>query len=392
MRARNHVLAALVAGAAAIAVPAAADAASTCSYGLGGPGGFQKAATVADGSGPLDLRVVRSGQFIAVADGAGSLTFCSGPEGFATVTNTDVVNVLGKPPVSTTDHFVLDESGGELAPGLTPESDGKSEIETVFDTGGAGGRLRVFGSGGSDTFRVVPDGGVMIGSDGDVDVRLRHPQTLKIFGGPGDDFMSARGGGSNLASDKNVSFDGEAGSDTLIDSPEPFDALNGGAGDDQLFTVDGRFDTAVAGPGIDRITFDSTDLLKDTFEQATLDSAVGQLRLTPALALAKPGKTIRVKLGWTHPRSWKQLRRIVVRVEHAGTVVVQPASGRAHARGKVTLVGSHVAGHGSKVTAELALRLPRRLAGRELRVNVTAVDNKGHRQLEPYASAIRLAG
>jgi hypothetical protein len=391
MRARRGLVAVLAAGVAAIAAPAAADAASTCSYGLGGPGGFQKAATVIDGSGPVDLRVVRSGQFIAVADGAGSLTFCSGPEGFATVTNTDVVNVLGKPPVSNTDHFVLDESGGELAPGLTPESDGKSEIETVFDTGGAGGLLRVFGTGGSDTFRVVADGGVMIGSDGDVDVRLRHPQTLKIFGGPGSDFMSARGGGSNLPSDKNVNFDGEAGSDTLIDSPAPFDQLNGGAGDDNLFTVDGRADGATAGSGIDRITFDSFDLLKDTFEQATLDSAVGQLRLTPALALATPGRTVRLKLGWTHPRSWKQLRRIVLRVEHAGTVVLQPASGRAHARGKVRLVGSHIAGHGPKLTAKLALRLPASLAGQEMRVNVTAVDRGGHRQLEPYASAIRLA-
>ena len=54
------------------------------------------------------------------------------------------------------------------------------------------------------------------------------------------------------------------------------------------------------------------------------------------------------------------------------------------------MAGSRVTHHGKTVTAKLALRLPRSLAGQNLRLAVEATDRDGHRQVEPDAGAIRV--
>ena len=52
--------------------------------------------------------------------------------------------------------------------------------------------------------------------------------------------------------------------------------------------------------------------------------------------------------------------------------------------------GSKLSHHGKWVTAKLALRLPKSLAGEDLRVDVRATDSDGQRQLERGAGTIEL--
>ena len=52
--------------------------------------------------------------------------------------------------------------------------------------------------------------------------------------------------------------------------------------------------------------------------------------------------------------------------------------------------GEKLAHHGKTVTAELAVRVPRSLAGESVRVEVEATDRNGRRQAEVLAGQIRL--
>ena len=106
--------------------------------GLGGPGGVTQTATITDRSGTQPLRIVRQGQFIGYSDGLnGGLGFCDGPTGFATVTNVNFIHVIGS-PAPKQDSYVFDQSGGTFGPGLTAETDGRSEIETLIASPGRG--------------------------------------------------------------------------------------------------------------------------------------------------------------------------------------------------------------------------------------------------------------
>jgi hypothetical protein len=75
-----------------------------------------------------------------------------------------------------------------------------------------------------------------------------------------------------------------------------------------------------------------------------------------------------------------------------GMISVRPRDERLTADGSVELsAGSRVAHQGRTVTAKLALRLSKSLAGRYLRIAVQATDRHGHKQLEPDAGTIRVA-
>ena len=110
----------------------------------------------------------------------------------------------------------------------------------------------------------------------------------------------------------------------------------------------------------------------------------------------RPGAIAHLRLSWTHPQSWRELRRVELRVlrgaKAVGRVVVQPGDSRLRARGAIRLVtpGSRLVHHGRTVTAELALRVDGAPAAQPLRVDVAAVDRRGRRQLERGAAAIRV--
>jgi hypothetical protein len=124
---------------------------------------------------------------------------------------------------------------------------------------------------------------------------------------------------------------------------------------------------------------------------------IGTLRLAPAAARVPAGGIARLRLSWRHPRGWRQLRRIELRIVHAGeamgAVTIRPRGRRVRAHGAVKLVrrASRIGRKGKTVTARLALRLDRSLAGRRLRVEVEAADVGGARQLERRAGWIRVS-
>ncbi len=383
-------LGAVVAGAAAFAVPGVASAASTCEFGLGGPGGFTQTATVHEASGLNVLRIVRQGQFIGVRDGVGPVSLCVGASGAATVTNTNFIHVLTGPPVNPGSFpVVIDQTNGAFAPGLTPETDGNSEIEVLVN-GTPQTALVVVGTSANDTMRVISGGGVMLGTDLDNDVRSREG-SIQVNGGEGNDFISGRGGGSNAPADRNLSLFGNGGNDTVVDGPRA-DILSGGGENDTLFSVDGvRVDRLAGDAGFDKATIDAGDFVETT--ESVTQGSVGRLRMADGAVKAKAGGVAHVKLSWTHPKGWKQLKKVALRLadggDVVGSVVVLPKSGRVS--GKLLANGSTIDNRGKTVTADLALRLPASLAGKTLRLDVEATDRKGNSQLEPDAGLLAVS-
>jgi hypothetical protein len=91
--------------------------------------------------------------------------------------------------------------------------------------------------------------------------------------------------------------------------------------------------------------------------------------------------------------AWKALRAVRMRVsdggDRIGTVTVKPRRGQLVAHG-IKLVRGTVSHKGKTVSAKLAVRVPRALAGRKLRVDVQATDSTGRTQLAPRAGLIRV--
>jgi hypothetical protein len=73
-------------------------------------------------------------------------------------------------------------------------------------------------------------------------------------------------------------------------------------------------------------------------------------------------------------------------------VTIDPLSGRLTGHGTLALdrADSHLRHAGKTVTASLAIRLPRSLAGRPIDLDVAATDRHHHEQVEPDLGAIAL--
>ena len=104
-----------------------------------------------------------------------------------------------------------------------------------------------------------------------------------------------------------------------------------------------------------------------------------------------------LRLRWQHPRAWRELRRIELRLYRdgapVGEVAIRPRGQRIAADGAVALVrkASRLTAKGKRVSARLAIRPDRSLAGQTLKVEVEATDVRGRRQLEREAGTIRVA-
>jgi Ca2+-binding RTX toxin-like protein len=191
------------------------------------------------------------------------------------------------------------------------------------------------------------------------------------------------------------------------------DTITGGLGDDTL-SAGAANNGIVAGPGndvifarngqIDNIDCgDNTDTAdRDTDENRVVGcerGQVGLLRLTPKAVAAQAGQITRLRLSWRHPRAWRQLRKVELRLvtqdgQSMGEVTIRPRGGRITADGAVQLVRkqSRLTRKGKTVSARLAPRLDDSLAGQALRVEVEATDRQGRRQLERNAGTVRVAG
>ena len=167
------------------------------------------------------------------------------------------------------------------------------------------------------------------------------------------------------------------------------DTINALGGDDLIIADDGFSDVVGCGSGNDSARLDP----RDGFNSCE-NRSVGVLRLAPNALRVEAGQVARLKLSWRHPRSWRQLRRIELRLTHRGApvgeVTIRPRVRSLSGAGAARLV-ARLTRRGDTVTARLALRLDRSVAGQRLAIEVEAVDTRGHRQIEPTAGSIRVA-
>jgi hemolysin type calcium-binding protein len=217
----------------------------------------------------------------------------------------------------------------------------------------------------------------------------------QIVGGKAGDTIRAPDGSTAAHS-----LFGLGGADTLEGADGP-DTLDGGGGidtllaedgNDSLFADDGERDTVKCSVGSDTATIDTVDDATNC-ENRT----VGTLRLAPTTLRARAGKPARVRLSWRHPDGWKQLRIVELRLVRdrapVGEISIRPSAKRVSADGAVRLVRKHtrLTRNGKTVTARLAVRLDKSLAGRTMRVEVEATDRRGARQVERDAATVRVA-
>ena len=197
-----------------------------------------------------------------------------------------------------------------------------------------------------------------------------------ITAGPGPNVIRGFGGGDTIRTGLgNDTLDGGTGVDTLLAED----------GDDTLDAADNTPDVMRCGLGTDTLNRDLQDV--DATGCETVNS-VG------TLALAAKGSTLRV--AWTHPVSWKQLRRVTVRLKDgrkvAGQVTIRPRGERIDDSGAVHVKRSKLVSRGKTVTAKLTLRYDRKLAGKRLKADVVAVDVRATKQVERNAATLRVAG
>jgi hypothetical protein len=388
---RRVALGAAVAGVAIGAVPALASA-SPCTYNP-----TQKTASVVDSSGVSQLRVGVDGNVIFTRDGGNAPLNCVGGGTVATTANTDRISVFAQAK-GASDGVVLDQARGAFAPGATPEADGNSEIELALS--GNSGHLSVFGTPGDDVMRVAgpfraPSVSVLgFGSDEDDDVTFAASD-VSLVGGDGADFLSGQGYGQlRDATTLPLGFSGGAGDD-VIEGGLAVDHFSGNAGNDSLRTNDGNPELVSGGPGVDTAVRDGADTLFDVESSVFGSASVGRVKLASKNVSARAGETAELGVSWTHPKSWRALKMINLKVydgaKALGNVYVRMSDQRITGHGALALVSSSLTRHDKTASAKIAVRLPRSLAGKTLRLEVEAADRQGHLQVVSDAGAIRVA-
>lgn len=271
------VLSALIAS-ALLPAPAQAEMRRLdCEYVESGPAGAVGNLLVITGNDNAQVR--REGDLVLVGTSAGN-----GPRDFepipcgqqATVTNIDRVVYRGRTVPPRREHqFLLDERGGLLGPGASPEpTDPEIEVEVELPPQPrARPRVQLLGSEGRESFTVGDFGDGRLGvslepirtlytPDADLTV-VAPPRTveLKLHGSGGKDVLDARHLDLRHSLVRSLLLAGDDGKDALLGT-EREDHLEGGAGPDRLFGRGGRdflypsagSDTTIGGAGADFIS------------------------------------------------------------------------------------------------------------------------------------------
>jgi hypothetical protein len=198
-----------------------------------------------------------------------------------------------------------------------------------------------------------------------------------FHGGGGDDTLRGNGGADTLRGDRG------------------FDSLFGGTGVDLLDSTDDVADKIMdcGGDIPDTLQRDLRDVNATGCETVV---SVGVLKLAPTAIAAEPGKIAKLGLSWTHPKGWKQLRSVTLRLREGdkvvGQIAIRTASGKLEDKGGVRLArGTKLVRKGKKVSARLAVRIAPKLADSTLTADVVAVDVKGQRQVARAAGSIQVS-
>ena len=282
-----------------------------------------------------------------------------------------------------------DEIGGGEGNDFIREDQGPNGADSI---NGGSGIDRVLYSGRPIGVNVSLDGIANDGQSGEGDdVR---PNVENVTGSPnGGDVIV----GNSLAND----FHGFGGNDNLIGAGGN-DTLSGGSGNNRLAGDAGNDVINARNGELDNIECgDNNDTAnRDTAENRVVgceSGTVGVLRLTPASVRAEAGERVRMRLSWRHPRAWRKLRTVELRLTQdgapVGEITIFPRRERIAADGAVTVVrrATRLTHEGKAVTARLAFRLDESLAGQMLKAEVDATDRRGRRQLVRDAATVRVA-
>ena len=321
---------------------------------------------------------------------------------------TDVERIIGSPHrdiltgsdlANLSDHYVPGQGDDSVNGGEGPDS--------VFAEPTVDGADFFQGGNGLDTMSYVnrtrpvsvtpgiATPGNTFADDGEAGERDKiAPDVEQLFGGQAGDTLKVRPG----LTERVLLFGGD-GIDTLEGAEGP-DHLHGGAGGDTLLAkggddfvdaADGEGDVIGCGIGSDTALIDNLD----GFGSCETRTVVGKLRLTPKVLRAEAGEVVRLRLAWRHPKAWKQLRTIELRLTDdgvpVGEVTIRPRGRRVADDGAVSVQRARIATRGKTVIAKLALRLDESLAGQTLKADVEATDRRGARQLERDAGTVRVA-
>jgi Ca2+-binding RTX toxin-like protein len=224
---------------------------AACRHVEAGPAGPSGNRLLIDGS-PNQISLRREGEAILVVfphAGTESVLDCEGPE--VTVRNVDRIVFLPPYELHVGHRLTLDESGGLLQPGATPEPGG-DEIEVVAkfpkEPPHKWSGIFIAGTAGNDWIRI---GGLRRGwtgvnvdttrdgahPDADLIVSAARRGHFQLAGGPGEDRLAAYGLGSEFIgpmTQGSLALRGEDGNDTMLGAPQR-DFARGGAGADLIY-------------------------------------------------------------------------------------------------------------------------------------------------------------
>jgi Ca2+-binding RTX toxin-like protein len=220
------------------------------------------------------------------------------------------------------------------------------------------------------------------GAPGELD--FVDPNVNDVSTGIGSDVLTGTAGPNRLSGGAGADTITALGGDDRLSGGPGVDGLLAGPGDDVVEAIDASSDDIRCDIGDDV-------LLRDLLDGEPADCET--VERLGVLALAAEGSTVR--LSWTHPQGWKQLRTVTLKLRRGddavGRIAIRPHARRIDDSGAVRVMRSRLIRRGEKVTARMNLRYDGTLAGKVLRADVVAVDVRGGKQVEREAATIRVA-